>query len=349
MRNKDKKVKQAPIVLGKGSYGCVFSPPVQCEQSTGTRFKTPSKTNTGKVFFDNNEFEKEKAYFRVIAFIDPKHSFTLPLKNDCDVIPPTHVDPKYLEATCPQLVKQQKYPQLIVPNGGMDLAQYVHTLETKGNIAANAKAFIKIINAAKGVFKGLNQMAKMKVVHNDIKPDNILFKGRKMFLIDFGIMTSHEGCFKPDRNYILDYNYMWYPPEFRLAAAFNTGKHIHVNELKAKYQETHKSSNTFIEFLKTEMGVDAGDQIESLYTTYLARGQGTWQPSKVDLYSLGMTFTQIIHVLDLTYQKLVQARVSRTNIIKISAIKLLLARMIDPNPITRVDPTTAYELYCQCT
>ena len=205
--------------VSHGTYGCVMKPAYMCPNSnmastsTGPpRYAIPM--TVAKLFskprYYNDELESDKWVKR----IDPSGEFTLTSKNHCKI--PSNFYSSIETNKCRgHTFPSPEYPQIIYPDGGHDLF-----IEAQQGNSAN---FEQIFVAMDPVFKGLHKLQTMKVVHQDIKPTNIVYDrlANTCKLIDFGIMEDRSNVFSRKNMGIMQHKYMYYPPEYQLFSGSN--------------------------------------------------------------------------------------------------------------------------------
>lgn len=283
--------------LSKGSYGCVFDPPLECDSIDGKTNKIPLGS-VGKVFEHQQDFEEEVDAYEKVALLDPKHKWSLPLLNECVV----DLDALHTGSSgntevrrCPFMTKNDKHLffQIVIPYGGitlwnlfMDSKQHEVTLSQFANLLSQ-------------VLVAVNDMTKNGYAHLDIKPMNILVHEGRISLIDFSLLKKHENVYHKDNLYLLRSKYIWYPPEFyvssRLLKDPNTNeleiarKSLYIYETP-KYglqydAETVKKQEQalveYIKFLKNSKDVLNQQEVMAL-STKIAQ--------KIDVYGVGVTF-----------------------------------------------------------
>jgi len=147
-RAKDEKGE----LLGEGSFGCVFRPPVKCTANvkpiSNTAAKEAQKKKVsgsakhkpavGKVFFDHRDFTKEVKMAKVVAKIDPVGKNILVPTSSCEstreeVLNHPAGSSCEKQSELPYMSLTAPVYQLTMPYGGMRLDHYVadHKLSPK--------------------------------------------------------------------------------------------------------------------------------------------------------------------------------------------------------------------------
>ena len=182
------------IIVGEGGYGCVHKPSIHC-----TKPPTPGfdyKKYVSKIMKTGNA-EKELAEFVVIKNIDPTDEYHLGQPFLCK---PNLDEPnvktdigrcKHIKITDIE-DNPDKYRLLVLKFGGPDLKalcnKYLVKYLEKDTSIRTDKFWLEVHH----LLKGIKFFKANGIVHNDIKPQNILFDSTngKMRYIDFGLMRS---------------------------------------------------------------------------------------------------------------------------------------------------------------
>lgn len=329
--------------LGKGSYGCAFSPPLKCTNKVdGDVYEN----SIGKVFpkkkmHNANSEEKTSKFIKIN--IDPNGEFTPAFKGSCIISVPTQRELRSAPKECE--IIDNGY-QLIFENGGVNWTQYA----TKH--VGNVKAAIKVFKNLMPVLEGLEKMSQKRVCHIDIKPDNMLISGNKLYMIDFGLMTPfdlvyHEGG-------ILQHNYRYYPFEFKLC---NRRMDTSVQRIINIFYENYDKGNLDLELdyaaFFSIFNIDIIKEIReiSYHYMHLFRGQeikGFYNffihnvVPKVDIYSLGISlaelFVMIVQGVDLR-------KVSAKVLQKLVHIRNFVRLLIQPNSMKRLSIDETIKMY----
>jgi len=182
--NKTRKHRGGSLI-GQGTYGCIFSPSLKCKNEQ-TRRKGISKLLT--TYGATTEIEN----YKYIDKIDPYGIFHIPLDHICD-FDLENIDKKVdgnVKKECElfshdPLGKDMKL--LFFRDGGLDWNSYF----TK---KLNTKKWNLFFSGCYRLFYGLYVMSKHRFIHFDIKWNNILIdpKTLQSSLIDFGISQQMD-------------------------------------------------------------------------------------------------------------------------------------------------------------
>jgi serine/threonine protein kinase len=191
------------IIIGEGSYGCVHKPSIHCQTPPNPGFDY--KKYVSKIMKTKNA-EQELSEFVTIGKLDPTDEYHLGAPILCkpnldeahvkdDIKRCKHIKIDDIEAN------PDKYSLLVLKFGGPDLKALcnkylVKYLEKDTEIRAN-KFWLEVHH----LIKGLKFFKDNGIIHNDIKPQNILFDttNGKMKYIDFGLMRTKENIIQSSK------------------------------------------------------------------------------------------------------------------------------------------------------
>jgi hypothetical protein len=311
--------KKKTTFLGNGTYGCVFTPPLECKDKTQGVTKPK---HVGKVFLDKHAFQDEHKSCRNMMQADPSSEFTVPIASTCIVKQTTLPKDEQVPPMCSSFKGSEH--QIIYPNHGDDLLHFAKKHRGK------PKAFFKLVKAFAPVFKGLQTLERAEIVHSDIKPANMLYNPGKnsIVLIDYGLVTPFQDIMGPDHNSLKDAEYMYFPPEFKLVIAKQTQK-----TMAAALDAAHRGKS--LEFFDT-FNVDTHKELLRL----LNARDILKMPNKIDVYSLGISIAEIMMLM-------VPNGVSLTRIdkMKLLLVKNMIRDMIRLNPQERASPQEIAKIY----
>jgi len=204
------------IIVGEGSYGCVHKPSIHCKTPPSPGFDY--KKYVSKIMKTKNA-EQELQEFVVIGKIDTTNEYHLgqPILCKPDLDEPNvkedikrckHIKHDDIEAN------PNNYSLLVLKFGGPDLKalcnKYLGKYLQKDKEIRTDKFWLE----AHHLIKGLKFFKENGIIHNDIKPQNILFDSTngKMKYIDFGLMRTKKEVIdssKKDQNFLGIYHWSY--------------------------------------------------------------------------------------------------------------------------------------------
>jgi serine/threonine protein kinase len=264
--------------IASGIYGCTFYPHLKC-------IDVSNKKNTvGKVFSDTNDYELELDIMKQIKKdIDPTNKFTVPFHESCGV----HYYRKTDEAsTCLHLDQENPrlHKQILYGYGGKALS---NKLTTTGNI----KGFLGMLPHFIPIFEGLVKFNQYKIVHLDIKTDNILMLKSKLFIIDFGMMQSEKEIYTKNNLRVLLHDCSWYPPEFKVFLYKNNNGFE--NLFKRVSDNFQGSSQIIAKSMATVLKMKSKDDLQRFFTDDVPKKDFKQYASKIDVYSIGIVIFKL--------------------------------------------------------
>jgi serine/threonine protein kinase len=279
---------------GEGSYACTFSPAPKCtgqEEVVGNLKK--KKKDIAKVFHSQHSMEEEWVYSKQMAYVSEKELRKDPTADQCS----------FLSGN-----KNTMYPMLKMAHGGVNLDAYFENNLLNMNI---------LVDITISVLKGLRKLAKNRIIHNDLKFNNIVYDPQtgNTRVIDFGLSMKMADAFKPQKNRFLKSKYWLHPPEYRLTQHLGSTP-INRDDARKMFREEYdlldiyfsdSHPTTLISFITDKLYSYC--DYEALYMKYVMRISKmtgdvkeymTKHAAKVDLYSLGIS---LIHLsLFVTYK-----------------------------------------------
>ena len=230
------------VLIGEGTYGKVYRPSLPC----GSRKSLQNRKDiVGKVFSDKDYYNREVELATKVQEMNVNNEFSIPFYKTC-----------------------KENLQIMYKDGGSDLYDYM--VEHPG-----ASRFSDIMGKMRFLCKGIKVLLEHNLVHLDIKLENIVYNGDRLYLIDFGLMSPEHIVYK--RPSLLKYDYIPYPPEFK---RYERGE-SYIKYFNKNFENTHLLSY-IKKFYKTWM-ID----LDAL------RRKPTYPTEKLDIYSLGMVFVQL--------------------------------------------------------
>jgi len=183
------------------------SPP--CAPSGSAR-RTRSNT-VAKLFSDERSYTEEVGFQKQIERIDPAQKFTVPIVQNCRISRTRYAD-RELRRCDGYWEFANKIPQIVYNGDGSDVHKVL-------NERLYGATFADLFLAMEPVFAGIVALGKAGVVHQDIKPANIIYypKDGRCALIDFGLMVSAAEVYDAENLPICQTAYRYYPPEYQYA------------------------------------------------------------------------------------------------------------------------------------
>lgn len=316
--------------IGQGSYGCIFSPKLKCNNND-----ININNSVGKIFKNTNDMEFEKEISKIIQKIDPNNEWTVPYYGSCQ----TNI--KKAELTdninkCSHINKNIiNIEQLIYDNGGIDLKN----VDYEKNMIIDD--FIRMLVP---LLKGLITLHNNKLFHCDIKPENILYnnKLKKLYIIDFGLLTQYSDVVNAENFSVYSYTYPYFPPEFKIYSSliFLNNRKILTKSILTNFNNYNQAS--FIKFMSKYINIP--NEIEVFIEKCVNDKQEFKNKfiknyvSKFDVYSLGMSFIEIYYKLN----KLGKLKINNKNLLD-DFFKEVIIPMIRMDADLRYDAQKAYD------
>lgn len=178
-------------IIGVGSYGCVFKPPLKCKN------KTRKKKGVSKLMIQENGLDEILLVQQLLTKIE-----TIPKYKKYFILSPNFCVPDKL-STKDEMQLQRKCDEAIIndykknrslishnqPYGGKNLHAI---LKDKSNATELQKQTL-LVNVTKKLkallLHGIIPMHKIRVYHSDIKPQNLVWSKKTIKLIDWGLAT----------------------------------------------------------------------------------------------------------------------------------------------------------------
>lgn len=197
------------LIIGEGSYGCVHKPSIHCETPPTPGFDY--KKYVSKIMKTKNA-RNELAEFVVIKNFDSNNEYHLGEPILCKPNLDEHNVKKEI-GKCKYIklaeveANPDDYSLLVMKFGGPDLKALCDKYLGKYLEKRKEKRVDNFWLEVHHLLKGLKFFKDNGIVHNDIKPQNILFdqKNGKMKYIDFGLMRTKQEVIsssKTDNNYL---------------------------------------------------------------------------------------------------------------------------------------------------
>ena len=349
-------------LIGEGSGTCVFRPNLPCKnEKIDINKKTISKLFLKKP----KELLKEIEFNEKISKLPQSKTWAITLYNHCKA--PDYETIKRVEPDIDKCLKNNKYSKLenfdtlYGPYGGVSMDTSFNTLfvgESFNDEQIFMNKFRTFMKECYPLFLGLNIMYKNKIIHFDIKSQNITYVDNKYKYIDFGISTTFNNKLEIEERALNEFEtdriYIYYSFDILYLYASNTKLDLERGS-KEKYGKSRKNYDTLkdIQEVLFDRNYDLmHDEILNLALNNELNEKQTIE--KLDTYSLGITickllFDNIIKNLDyLNDQQLIYKIKEIINYQSIIPFMNLLKQMTEPISTERISPVDAYKLYKKC-
>jgi hypothetical protein len=180
-------MQKAGALIGDGAFGCgnlqgeipscLYAPPLPCAKKTKPKSnptsKSPTSKTVSKVFNDEHEMQTEWQMSKLIQTVDPDQRSFIYATDHCDVKTSdmVHAQPKSRSKQCDAIdtMFQDTVPSLRMPYGGLPFRDWL--VQTSKHKQPTAAQLTRILLPA---FEGIKLMNKHKLVHQDMKANNLL-------------------------------------------------------------------------------------------------------------------------------------------------------------------------------
>ena len=210
-KKKKKEIKTKMELISQGSYGCIFHPGMNCD---GKRENIKYITKIQK---DKNATENELEIGKLIKKTRPYISYFAPILESCSIfladINPEVIQKCNIIKINPDLKNEPEtyYSNKIRYVGKDTLEKYLLS-----RLHNDYKSFIpKLFETHLYLLKAIQKLEILKIVHYDLKENNILYDPEKNvpIIIDFGLSIPMDNLQYP-KNYEKSFYtyYKKYPP-----------------------------------------------------------------------------------------------------------------------------------------
>jgi serine/threonine protein kinase len=268
------------IIIGKGHHACIVRESLPCDPDRTIREFSQKMTtrhgNVSKIFKNVATWRDEINEVAKISKIESANEYFVVPVAACSVLESLKAN---IVEGCDIIEKvPDELPQLIMPYGGVSLNEYIYLKSTKISFAKWCNILLKILNC-------INILSLNKLVHMDLKKDNIVYDERKDMtrLIDFGLTESFEVLYSYEKAL-----YRYYPLEFIIASKDKTDD-IH-NKFSSQF--TDQFSQHIKRFIYPS-DVTFFKYDNELINTSVETLKQDENLSKIDIYALGITCIEL--------------------------------------------------------
>jgi serine/threonine protein kinase len=298
-------------IIGHGTYGCIYKPPIKCAATSKTRKNPINYTNKIAKLLTEKSANAEYKEYNIVSKIDPKNKYHLGKPILChadaaDLKQKTDAHPckKYNEEK-----DNEEFRLLIMEYGGIELRKYIETPKTF------TSDFWK---KARNIFEGAQLFAKNGITHRDIKTANILLNpgSKQLIYIDFGLSRNVKELTKDIISGKKKTSFHWsYPFEYGLVSQAKKIMKMNDAEIDELYRKTvnlvfnettadeYKSIKTMLTLLDDRMfplnqlkvEVMIHESIDSIRMFNSVEECVETMVKTIDMFSLGLTMNETLN------------------------------------------------------
>lgn len=174
-----------PRMISEGSYGCVHAPALKClpssSSSSSASVSSKPDASVSKIMREKHAITEMKQY-QIIDEIDPNLKYHLASPSRCDPDPTSKSNLKAIEK-CSEGQKMVKhlsaYNLLVMDYGGENWAEFSVRMAQERKSKTATKQMIDFWKEAQRIFDGVHLFDKNGILHHDLKPQNLVYKGYK--------------------------------------------------------------------------------------------------------------------------------------------------------------------------
>jgi serine/threonine protein kinase len=203
-----------PSVIGKGAYGCVHSPALECADGRNSKSDPKQISKFMTVWDANNEMDE----FVLIGNADKNEDFHLGKPTQCAI--KTNDLNRHAVIGCKNTSmfnpdKLSEYALLLLKHGGADLIKYGDDVQTWTKNDANVRKNELFWLEVSRMLYGLKIFEENDIIHFDLKPQNIVYNEEKnrINFIDFGMLTTKTLLLNKTDRYKDGFTHWSYPFE----------------------------------------------------------------------------------------------------------------------------------------
>jgi serine/threonine protein kinase len=206
--NSINKQNKKSKLISEGAYGCVYYPSVNCKGKLNVKDNNISKLQI-KNFYSDNEIKVSN----IIKTINNYSLYFIPIIKHCPVNLKTLKNSVSLsECSIIEDVDMDKSKNKYVLMESLFISNVSFYSILTNSSYSKKHILLKLIETYEHLLDGLELLGQKKIVHNDLKGDNILYNIYSSVpqIIDFGISIPFELL---NNENIKDYFYI-YAPEY---------------------------------------------------------------------------------------------------------------------------------------
>jgi len=222
-KKRKNKIKKGGEAVVAGSYGCVFRPSLKCIDPMKYPYKD---THISKLMYNDKSVVKEVEEMdnvkEIIKTIPNNDKYFLVMDtNVCDPAKLSDTDLNLFDEKCDLFTdnginsknvnsKLSQLKLINIPDGGMEIDDYILKILLNKNEKEKYKSFIKVNSSLIELLNnGIVPINQNGLIHMDIKGNNMLVDDNgNVRLIDWGLASKNNGSTIPDEvtNHTFHYN-----------------------------------------------------------------------------------------------------------------------------------------------
>lgn len=300
--------------LGEGSYGCVVSHPLKCSEKEDIITKNIDKDRKliGKLFYSREYYNDEVKLGKIVKSIDPSGKKMLAPVSGCAVSKKILENPNNIKAIskCEAITNTDKYSlindtdsdvefpnkvwQLKMPYAGLDMHSYLEKYKNGVTVKSLMSTMIPL-------FESVILLKQHKLVHQDIKPDNVLIYKKKTVLIDYSLMLPFEDIYTMKNYSRLKSHYRYYPFEYYLTSLvfkYNTNISMKKDDLVYYIMEKYrdyiiKKAHHLHPYYTVDELLEHATEYDLLSIIMKNPKNMKEYVDKIDIYSIGITIKEL--------------------------------------------------------
>jgi serine/threonine protein kinase len=292
-------------LLATGSSSCIFRPNIPCKDSNDKQ----TNRKVSKIVYGNKAkryYNKEKLITKLIKQIKGYKKWCIIYDKFCQ--PPDYsnifvYEPKILEC------KDEYYSSIFNETSKMMISRYGGTTfedyfisSLQNNKEMDTKMFDLMVKM-KQLFIGLKEIYHNKLIHLDIKYNNIVLDGKFFKYIDFGLSGELHDLTHFKNRSLSEFNtkriYIWYPLEYLYGSIDESDKYDELNKFKSRYFRKHYSDGLNVHRL---FDVNLNNHVKELLSSKKTMSDEDYKNmiSMIDVYSLGIMIPFLFNEYNLT-------------------------------------------------
>ena len=328
-------------LIGTGSSSCVFYPNIPCKKNG---IVDPKRVSKLLYHYDAKKLSKhEEKQSNIIKKIKNYKNWAIIYDEFCDA--PKHNEIEYYDPEgyidcfdeTNETIPYDKAQLLNSDYGGETFKDiFSRIFQGVNQLKDLHVSFTRLIKMIEPLFLGLKEMNKNKIVHNDIKPINIIHNEDSLKYIDFGLASKTHNI-RHFRNRSLNESstkriYIYYPLEY-IYLFMDKGQRQTELNMNIRYRRNYN----ILEYIYAMFNININDVCFSLLND-IEHYKVSDVINKIDVYSLGISIAVLFYENNLS-------NVNNLGDPMINEFFTLIGEMINPDLKKRLTPSESYEKF----